>query len=250
VPQATRRFLKPLVGIDPAEVHLYRGETAAQVTAARQADAVTVGDNILLAPGQAADDPRGAALLAHELTHVARRREPAFVPPVIGGAPPSTDDETLAAQVESNVRSAAQGNTPDPAFQTSMPTTRPEPAAPSDLDSAGSPGPWNGLPAPWEPLPAWLTTRDPAPRLGAANGHAPATASPALAAAPAAPAPVLYAAETGRDLPPPENGQEPASHGEDSSHAASGAVEPDLDALARQVYTLLRRRLASERRRL
>ena len=59
----------------------------------------------------------------------------------------------------------------------------------------------------------------------------------------------VFAAEHGRDtnLDPsvPAAGVTPAPQ----ANPHEGAVEPDLDALARQVYTVLRRRLASEQRR-
>jgi hypothetical protein len=50
---------------------------------------------------------------------------------------------------------------------------------------------------------------------------------------------MLHLAETGRELP-----QERSAHPHEP-----GEVEPDLDHLARQVYQLLKHRLAAERRR-
>jgi hypothetical protein len=135
--------------------------------------------------------------------------------------------------------------------------------------------PWGGLPAPWEPLPEWMTNAFapvtttppadlhvsssaspywPAPANGvpvsdassgasqAASGlstsgqPAPASASGALA----------YFADESRTLPTPSS-----TSGDSTGQAPSPeAVEPDLDALARQVYTILRNRLSAERRRL
>ena len=119
-----------------------------------------------------------------------------------------------------------------------------------------APGAWDGLPAPWEPLPAWLTTPaddKAAVPLQSSPPAAPRPASETMAASPShAAADVMaglpgYAADTDRQLPTSEDisPDQPDQH----HHDKSGAVEPDLDALARQVYTLLRRRVASERRR-
>jgi hypothetical protein len=134
---------------------------------------------------------------------------------------------------------------------------------------------WNGLPAPWEPLPPWLASAvPPAPPAvsGAGQGAvgrfvqpiaAPATARPVLAPPAAAPitravAPatgtsVQLAAE-GRDLPDvappvPTAVVAAAAPAEAEDGAPSAQVEPDLDSLARQVYAVLRRRLAAEGRR-
>src|SRR5205814_4871925 len=67
VPQSTRRFLEPLVGIDPASVNVYQAPHGAPAT--RGADAVTLGEDVVLAAGQAGSSPDALGLLAHELTH-------------------------------------------------------------------------------------------------------------------------------------------------------------------------------------
>ena len=69
------------------------------------------------------------------------------------------------------------------------------------------------------------------------------TSAPSVAAAP--PAPVgasAQMAEAGRDVQPQ---QQPAQ----SSPDAAAQVPPDLDALAQQVYTILKRRISAESRR-
>jgi hypothetical protein len=53
----------------------------------------------------------------------------------------------------------------------------------------------------------------------------------------------MYAAEHDRDLPTADTST--AAPG----HPAHNSVEPDLDALARQVYGVLKRRLLAERQR-
>ena len=115
--ETTRRFLRPLVGIDPADARVHRGAEAGEATARMAADGMTVGDDVLL--GAAHEDesaPETLGLLAHELTHVARQREPRFVPPVVRQASSeSASEETLARAVEARTiqaASAAQSRPP------------------------------------------------------------------------------------------------------------------------------------------
>ncbi len=104
---------------------------------------------------------------------------------------------------------------------------------------------WNGLPAPWQPLPTWLDTPV-APEATATPTAAMRPATPASAAsAMAAAAPAVQLAEQGRAL---EEAAPAAPTHAAAPHAAK-SPEPDLDALARQVYTVLRRRLSAEGRR-
>ncbi len=122
----TRRFLRPLVGIDPASVQIHRDAQAARLADAYHADAVTLGNDVELAAEHTAtmETPETLGLLAHELTHVARLRQPGFVPPIAQTQPASPtqtrkpasaqnaammDEETLALHVERRVRSTAEG---------------------------------------------------------------------------------------------------------------------------------------------
>ncbi|HEX2513832.1 MAG TPA: hypothetical protein VH257_03945, partial [Chloroflexota bacterium] len=269
--------------------------------------------------GQAPDSPETLGLLAHELTHVARRRDPLFVPPLLrpaeqapasasepppaapesqaAPAPPGTggDDEALAGRVESRVRQVARAalvagegalSAPTPALPFPAPTPAPSspaptPAPPSPASAvsptgalpqvgavlpaapipppswgAGADGhPWGGLPAPWEPLPGWLVSAPaaappatPATPAGAAPaGDGPASAAPAGVAVAIDAAPLQRALE---DQPASsEEATSPAPGGPAEAPAPPGQPQPDLDALARQVYTVLKRRLAAERRR-
>jgi hypothetical protein len=59
----------------------------------------------------------------------------------------------------------------------------------------------------------------------------------------------VFAAEHGRETDASDSAAEGGVTPAQSADPHHGTVEPDLDALARQVYTLLRRRLASEQRR-
>jgi uncharacterized protein DUF4157 len=184
--------LRALVGIDPASVPVYRGELAARLAQAHAADAVTIGGQVMLAAGQSTAGPSGAALLAHELTHVARHRQPRFVPPVLTNAgaaagspsaPPEMavaltgqvlrpvagpidhdNEEAVAGSVERAVRHAAgmseiAAGLDSAPHQVGVPAHQPL----TDDDQPSGAAAWGGLPAPWEPLPAWLTIPAPAP---------------------------------------------------------------------------------------
>jgi len=291
VSPSLRRFLEPLVGIDPDTVRVHRGDHAAHVAAAHNADAVALGDEIALGAGHDERDPSTAGLLAHELTHVARSRGSRFVPPIARGAWKATehpvvhrptavrgiddatageavlpdDEESVARVAEARVRDAAAReravsvstfieSTVD-RDQESSPAaepSRPEPGRASRAAgrnrSAQSSGSWGSLPAPWEPLPSFLVQD----REGSGSGTAEpngSTASAAIAApstpvGPASPAPVVQRAERSGS----GNGEQPARAPSHGAHD-EGDGAPDVDALARQVYDVLRRRLAAERRR-
>jgi len=285
LPDSTRRFLQPLVGIDPASVRVYGDPAATQLTARANADALAIGDTVVLGVGHlvGAATPETLGLLAHELTHVARGREPRFVPPVARaeGRPTSTgnadtdptNEEGLARLVEARVTRAAEAALTPEGQPTALPFGAPVlPVAPvfGDQERAdttgegtaravGDPGRqeadigtdraapvgWNGLPAPWQPLPTWLDTPV-APEATATPTAAMRPATPASAAsAMAAAAPAVQLAEQGRAL---EEAAPAAPTHAAAPHAAK-SPEPDLDALARQVYTVLRRRLSAEGRR-
>ncbi len=293
VSPSARRFLRPLVGIDPDGVRIHRGERAGRLADQLRADAVAVGDDIAIGPGHDDRDPDTIALVAHELTHAARARDRRFVPPIARGVPhvdagaadaapptraggrgaateaaPPDDEEALARIVETHVRAAAERAREQVVRPTTDITASSYDYVAADLDdfdeattlgapiqsgaparrtvpSATAPGaaasPWGVLPAPWEPLPASLVG-------GAADQPAAITPpviaapSPPLPIASAAPAPEVHLAEQGRGTA----GEEPA-HADAPGH--SGPAAPDIDALARQVYSVLKRRLAAERRR-
>ena len=289
---STRRFLRPLVGIDPDSVRVHRGERAGRLTDQLRADAIAVGDDIAIGPGHDDRDPDTIALMAHELTHAARARDRRFVPPIAravqrvdvgtadatslrrpgaGGvnadATPPDDEEALARVVETRVRAAAarvrervvEPNValepgsdddfaelpgPDEPARTDAPAGRGEPARWEPTTGAvprASASPWGALPAPWEPLPAGLARNHPAHAPAAVSMSPVAAPSPSPASISTAPAPTVHLAEHGRGAA----GEEPA-HADAPGH---GAAEPDIDALARQVYSVLKRRLAAERRR-
>ncbi|NTV64092.1 MAG: DUF4157 domain-containing protein [Oscillochloris sp.] len=267
--ESTRRFLRPLLGIDPATVRVHRGPVAARVAAAYDADAVALGDDIALGAGNSEDTPATIGLIAHELTHVARMRAPRFVPP-LGSAPRGTpgtlaDEERLASQVEHATERAAQA---------SAAQATPLPSAPQAPDPA-MPDIWGGLPAPWEPLPEWMAQPSGMPPQGVERRVAPsaslrttpkatppamtASTSKARAAPPSRPPPRQPVAPVGPAPAPaaqpvtPWKAEttrpDPPTSPELTSAPPAAAPAPDLDAMARQVYDILKRRLAAEARR-
>jgi len=158
----------------------------------------------------------------------------------------------MALEVEAAAVAAARER--QPGF--TRPSPSPADVAGQAVAGAGPPETvrlWGSLPAPWEPFPEELFGGGPsspgeAPALGAPADSAAATAVPAMAgpgAGPgAAPAAVFRA---GAERSVPEGGG--AGVAGEATPQGPGGGKVDLDSLARQVYTILRRRLAGERRR-
>lgn len=252
VSQRARAVLRPLLGIDPGEVPIYRDAQAAQATSDLGADALSVDTHIELAPGTGAETPETLGLLAHELTHTARRQQPRFIPPVAqvhtragdgSPAPEMLDEEKLALRVERQVRRAATGQSGASVTAHGMQRGG---------DSPGTRGIWGNLPAPWEPLPAWLTS--------ASAFSGPGASPPATPLAPPSPPaqapPVTWQApaeadtrRAGRERSVGDTDEEGASVQDAPEHTPTQEPEQDLDDLARQVYNVLKRRLGVEQRR-
>jgi hypothetical protein len=221
------------------------------------------------------ETPETLGLLAHELTHVARRRAPELVPPVVAVAGPTVvtdgDEEALATLVEARVMGMARSRTN--AEMSSTLNTAEANGEPAEATLAPPPpvGAWDDVPAPWEPLPTWLRSEAPSevaplglpwsesPASGAAprafGSAAPAVTGPLAApVSAAAPAPAasgavgaaVFTAELDRDV---GAASEPRTDAAASSPDSGAAVTPDLDSLARQVYGVLKRRLSAEQRR-
>ncbi len=289
--QRARRFLQPLVGIDPASVHVHRDAIAEHLTDVYQADAITVGDDVAIAAGHPDDTPETLGLLAHEFTHVAHRREPRFVPPIARmGLPLSQerralsmdemaaitlsipeDEEILAQQVERRVTRVAEEQVDQMASLPTVPSGSPvEPPAGAGTTGAVSVpraarNSWGGLPAPWEPLPDWLVSSSVTPE---GSGYAadvapqPPQSAHEVGGAERALSVVYGGGSTWNGSGPGDTGVQRAglerNLSEEEQTAASmqhpapdsaKAPEADLDELARQVYTHLKRRLEVERRR-
>ncbi|GAB4197211.1 MAG: hypothetical protein OHK0022_15330 [Roseiflexaceae bacterium] len=275
LPETTRRFLRPLVGIDPADVRIYQGALANQVAAEFNADAVTVGEDVFLAAGNSDSSPSTLGVLAHELTHVARQRETQFVPPMAAQQTNTAPgEEQLAESVEATVLQRARsieqqqaqlppGSAPllesdgsqgdSAAVRSAWAGTPFQPSAP-EPQQAQPRSVWGNLPAPWEPLPDWMNTsaQDAGSRevqsLGLESVFSPtppAALSTSMSGLNGGAQPAVQLAEVGRSVE--SNTTEPAASG--GGEEQGKAPEPDLDALARQVYSLLKQRLAAERRR-
>ena len=249
------------------------------MAASHQADALASGDEVVIAAGFPEDTPDGLGLLAHELTHVARARQARFVPPIAAqgrvhpqATEPATigDEESMATTVEHLVRREARqsgvvssfsqspivsdrSDVADDRNSTSITsplldeTTTTQPSVQEDQDE------WGGLPSPWEPMPSWLapppgdagrstSNESHSSSRGVHSAVEPLTANNSVAPVPS---PVM-AAPTSRSI---DQTSTSTTHDDSSDQQQPGAIEPDLDALARQVYAVLKRRLAAERRR-
>ncbi len=253
LPLQARARLAPLLGADVSGVHVVRDARAAEAVAEVGADALAVGDTVLLGAGQDLSSPQSLALLAHELTHVLRERQPGFVPASVRRQTRSArlDEETLAERVEGQVRQR---------LQAARPAESPRPTA----GAAPSPSEWNGLPAPWDPMPHWeAPATNEAPRQAAPRAAAAAPAP--LASAPAAPAAAApfasgaRAASSARSVASSDSGSDSAGAGGSEvaqgpavgfDHRKTNRNAPDLDRLAVQIYAILKRRLSDEMRRI
>jgi hypothetical protein len=246
-------------------VIVHRGPAAERVTATYHADAVARGEEIALGLAGSDREPETLALLAHELTHVARHRAPRFVPPVARGAPAppaggSDEEESIALRVESRVRSLAAREAESPASARPLASAAADaapaagatlPNVPATEEPSGGLGPsapssgtadrsqWGELPAPWEPLPQFIWSAPALVADGDAGGPGPSQSEGSGGGA----AVVVQRAAVDRG-----EAREPAP-APPSPAATPGQAAPDIDALARQVYGVLRRRLAAERRR-
>ena len=278
--ETTRRFLAPRVGIDPADVRVRRGAQASALASSHQADAVASGAEVVIAAGFPEDTPEGLGLLAHELTHVARARQARFVPPITAQdrnrpqtIQPTTigDEESMATTVEHLVRREAQqigavapfrqgravsdsGDLTSDRNSESVAPLRHETGPTQQAVHGEDQDEWGGLPSPWEPMPSWLASppgaagtsrsnesRAPSSGVRSAGEPRPVNISATMPVS----SPVMAAA-TNRSI---DASSMSTSHDGASDQQQPATIEPDLDALARQVYAVLKRRLAAERRR-
>ncbi len=256
--QNATRFLKPIVGIDPNEAKIYRDPQTQRLTQAARADALTVGETVLLSSENPLESPETLGLIAHELTHVARNRQARFVPPVARGnsnlaaSAQAGNEEGLALGVEALARQGWNDFN-----QTSNQNSRSQSTSSNTETNRSS---YGGLPAPAD-LPQWFiedrmppqATSRPAPRASNVASSAPSE-SPFVPTAPTnqmAASVGAQAASQERDVPtpPPAAGPLPASP-QPKPEPIPNRAAPDLDAMARQVYTILKRRLANERHRM
>jgi hypothetical protein len=108
VDPATRWMMETRLGHDFGDVRVHSDAAAAQSADQVQAEAFTIGEDVVLgATAPPAHTPRGQWLLAHELTHVVQQRR--------GGSPPSLDPASAPEQAADVVASAVtSGQTPAP----------------------------------------------------------------------------------------------------------------------------------------
>lgn len=247
VPLNVQAKLSPLLGRSVEQIQIIRDAHAAEATAAATADALAVGNAVLIAPGQDLASPQGLGLLAHEMTHVLRDRDPTFVPavarshPFVPASVALTGEEALAEHVERNVRQVTRHN---------------EEPAQESLS-------WNGLPAPWEPMPYWDTPLAERPGQPGHTDDAGPAALRQVNALPSMPPPtgagsggqMVRAASSNRSAGPsaPSSSSSSGSGQDNQREVAHDRRKPqkpiDLDFLAQQVYGHLRKRLSLELRR-
>ena len=208
-----------LGGIPHARLHTDTPAVAAAATLG--ADAFTVGSDIFFAAGRADfHNPRGVALLGHELTHIVQQKRQE------GGSPAALEE---VAQTNERVILRHLTAPSPPTARPNLPPAHP--AAAGALAGIGSPPGWGG-PAPENSYGSLLPLSSPSPPLVLA---APVQrAADSVAGAEAGTSPPAPAAPPVAELP---------------TAAAESPPEVDVMRLADQVYELLVRRLAGERER-
>lgn len=100
--------LTTYMGFDVREVPLWQERQEAGLTRRVRADAMTIGHEVILGPGVKLNDPRGEAVLAHELTHVARRDSPHYLPPILRARLRSADS-AVSDQIAARLIRGAMG---------------------------------------------------------------------------------------------------------------------------------------------
>ena len=192
----------------------------------------------------------------------ASTRQPTPTPEIVS---PRDDEEQLASHVEEEVRLAVAheqarsvSSMPNAAADADSDVLRDDERevsstaerAPGTMDRSpgaerrqGQRSRWGGLPAPWEPLPASVIAHQHSSAADRSTATTVVAPSPASAASNGADSSgTAHLAARGRNV----GGEEPA-HAEPPADGDPGAA--NLDALARKVYDVLKRRLAAERRR-
>jgi Domain of unknown function (DUF4157) len=218
---ASRPLVARILGGIP-HVRLHTDMPAVAAAETLGADAFTIGSDIFFAAGQADfHNPRGVALLGHELTHIVQQRRQE-------GGSPAALEETAQAN-ESVILHHLTAPSP-PTARLNLPSVHP--AAPGALAGIGSPL-GVGFSAPENPYGVPLPLSSPSTPLVLAAPVQRAVDSVPGAEAEIAP-PVLASTPTA-ELP--------------TATAAESAPEVDVMRLADQVYELLVRRLAGERER-
>jgi Domain of unknown function (DUF4157) len=123
---ATRALMQPRFGHDLSEVRIHNDSAAGRSARALNANAYTVGPNIVFAPGRYAPNTApGKHLLAHELTHVVQQTLPS-------GSQPGVAHEQEAEAAEAGPLSA-----PVPVARSSAPGSLQRAPAATIHDNSG-----------------------------------------------------------------------------------------------------------------
>lgn len=226
LPPSLRRPMERLLARDFSGVRIHTSPVAQELGA----EALTSGERIVFAPGRMdLRSSHGLALLGHELAHVG---QPLAFKQATEVSPALMDAEERAAQHQEAFiqRTIEQGWPEGPQMQvrrSAQPTVSPVASAAGSAGALGShqaEGPESGHPA------AGFPGSGPLAPLAESPGGVVAVQRAAQAGTSATPRPGGEAAPPGRAAPAP----------------AAGA---ELDALARQVYAILKTRLRAERER-
>jgi hypothetical protein len=111
---ATRQKYERRFGVDLGDVRIYTGTLAEEITAAHDAEALTVANTGMVLMGNQSKysphTPAGEALLAHELTHVAQAKPATVQRKGVSSAPLATEEsEREAEEVEAQVFEEQRG---------------------------------------------------------------------------------------------------------------------------------------------
>ncbi len=272
--ESTRQFVKPLIGIDVDAVRVHRTPETQRFLENNNADGAAVGHEIALPLQANESDPDVLGVIAHELAHVAQFS--GVTPPALATASNlgemnsqvNSSPEVQALQVERIARNLAEERS---GFDRGVPINRvfvppmTRTATPSQprvftntarADITSQPAPqlyeseWNGLPAPWEPMPIFEARVSPSTT---PNSSAETTVMPTA----------TFSAPSGFNANTTQNAVQFAESSRDSDTSSSGgsggstaspggggqSSQPNMEALAKQVYGILKRRLQAERRR-
>ncbi len=111
---ATRGKLRKHLGVDPGDIRVHIGRDAAKLADELSADALAVGKNIFLAEGKARQlDPKGTALIAHEVTHTLQTEQTGLARQkgLVRGVDSRDSREAVAEAVEAEVERRERRNT-------------------------------------------------------------------------------------------------------------------------------------------